>query len=235
MGKDIEIKIKQIAIDAVIDYDKLSSYEKDLPSFWKYGETIEQTAYMAYNAKFMYHSEYEHFAFMAENYFDAAYFLLETCLSDNSAHQADKWIFPILFDITQGIELYLKAIIVCLNVYQNNEVIDTERGNHRLGEYCNKVEEKIIALSTLKGIPQDFISAIHIIKNYIKNIYDRGDDPTFVRYPTNNQHSFHFFIEEKQNTVIDLDLLTEQTIIVYKMLDYIFGYTKEMIDNNSKK
>jgi hypothetical protein len=225
-----EIRIKQIALDSVVDYDKLPDYEKNLPSFWKYGETIEETAYMAYRAKFSYHAEYEHFALMGEDYFDAAYFLLEICSSDNTDHQADRWIAPVLFDIAQGIELYLKAIIVCLYIYQNDKEIDTETGWHDLTHYYKKVEELMNILSTSKSIPPDFLSALHIVKNYIENLYAKSSDPTFVRYPTNKKHNPHFYITERQNVTIDLSLLKEQTIVVYKMLDYIFWHTKELID-----
>lgn len=230
MSADREIKIKQIAIDSVIDYDKLSEYEKFLPSFWKYGETIEETAYMAYTAKHIYRPEYEHFALMGEDYFDAAYFLLETCLSDNTYHQADHWISPILFDITQGIELYLKAIIVCLYVYQNGKEIDTETGWHDLIHYYKKAENLLDTVSTSKGVPPDFISAIHIVKNYIENLYEKSSDPTFVRYPTDKKHSPHFYIGKRQNITIDLPLFKEQTVVAYKMLNYIFWHTKELID-----
>lgn len=225
-----EIRIKQIALDSVVDYDKLPDYEKNLPSFWKYGEAIEETAYIAYKAKFIYHSEYEYFAYMGEDYFDAAYFLLETCLSDNTQHQADKWISPILFDVTQGIELYLKAIIVCFYVYQCGKEKKTETGHHNLMDYYNKVKEQLDEISNSNKVPADFTSALQIVKNFIANIYEKIDDPTFVRYPTNGDHKNHFYLNERENTTIDLAVLKEQMVVAYKMLDYLFWHTKELID-----
>ena len=46
---------------------------------------------------------------MGKAYFATALSLIDTCLANNRDKKADTWIFPILFHIVHGIEVYLKG------------------------------------------------------------------------------------------------------------------------------
>ena len=45
---------------------------------------------------------------------------------------------------------------------------------------------------------------------------------TFARYPLAKNKQGHFYIETFDNEVIDLELLREQLVYVFKMLDFIY-------------
>lgn len=45
---------------------------------------------------------------------------------------------------------------------------------------------------------------------------------TFARYPLAKNKQGHFYIETFDNEVVDLELLREQLVYVFKMLDFIY-------------
>ena len=45
---------------------------------------------------------------------------------------------------------------------------------------------------------------------------------TFARYPLAKDKQGHFYINTFENEVIDLEILLEQIVYVYKILDFIY-------------
>lgn len=45
---------------------------------------------------------------------------------------------------------------------------------------------------------------------------------TFARYPMAKDRNDHFYVQAFENEVVDLEILNEQIVIVYKLLDFIF-------------
>ena len=43
---------------------------------------------------------------------------------------------------------------------------------------------------------------------------------TFARYPMDKNKNGHFYIQALDNSVIDMELLEKQMVIVYKMLQW---------------
>lgn len=78
-----------------------------------FNDITESKAYLAWMM-----SPYDrenNYAMMADGYQNAVERLLDSLLEDNSAHDADTVIFPILFCCHQCIELNLKAAIIALH------------------------------------------------------------------------------------------------------------------------
>ena len=57
---------------------------------------------------------------------------------------------------------------------------------------------------------------------YCSKIYIKTDDMTFARYPMDKNKNGHFYIQALDNSVIDMELLEKQMVIVYKMLEFIY-------------
>lgn len=45
---------------------------------------------------------------------------------------------------------------------------------------------------------------------------------TFVRYPMGKNKNGHFYIQALDNEVVNLDMLREQMLFVYKMLNFVY-------------
>lgn len=57
---------------------------------------------------------------LADGYYDAAKLIADNIIEDNSGHRADTLIYPMIFDLNQCVELYLKAIQWMLNTLLGN-------------------------------------------------------------------------------------------------------------------
>ena len=63
---------------------------------------------------------------------------------------------------------------------------------------------------------------IKVVGKFIDNIYAKTEDMTFARYPLAKDQQGHFYIDNFDNEVIDLELLADQIVYVYKMLNFIY-------------
>ena len=54
---------------------------------------------------------------------------------------------------------------------------------------------------------------------------------TFARYPTQSNKENQFYIEKTNNTVINMEELNEQLLIIFHMLDFIFDMPEMFIDD----
>lgn len=69
---------------------------------------------------------------------------------------------------------------------------------------------------------KQMFTAIKVVERFIANIYDKTGDMTFARYPITNRNEEHFYVKALQNEVVDLELLEEQIVVIYKLLDFIY-------------
>ena len=207
---------------ATIDYDEILQYAKKLDSIFQYNESIDRTAYLNWRTRFAL-SERKQFVVIGEAYFSTAYNLVQQCAEDNSDKKSDSWIFPIMFNIIHGIEVYLKAINVALCTVLGKERKITE-GGHDIRELCATAKNLIIEYKpkNKNGTTEQMFTAIKLIEKFIANIYEKTDDMTFARYPMAKDKNDHFYIQNLENEVIDIDLLKEQMVFVYKMLEFIY-------------
>lgn len=204
------------------DTSKIPSMGKKLDTIFQYNVDIDKTSYLNWRAGFA-HTSRRQFVIIGEAFFSTAYNLLQQCLIDNRDRKADSWIFPIMFNIVHGIEVYLKAINAALSVVLRKNR-DISEGGHDLKALCGTARNLIIEYKTAnKNITTSQIfEGIKVVEKFISNIYEKTDDMTFARYPLAKNKQGHFYIETFDNEVVDLELLREQLVYVFKMLDFIY-------------
>lgn len=202
--------------------EDVEQYAQKMDSIFQYNQNVEKTAYLNWRSN-KYTNQRRQLVVMGDNFFSSAYNLLQQCINDNGDKKADSWIFPIMFNIVHGIEIYLKAINVILNIVLNeqNQVI---QGGHDIKQLCQTSKSLILKYKNRnKNETTDQMwTAIKVIENFIENIYEKTNDMTFARYPIDKNKNGHFYIQTLDNSVIDMELLEKQMVIVYKMLEFIY-------------
>lgn len=202
--------------------EDVEQYAQKMDSIFQYNQNVEKTAYLNWRSN-KYTNQRRQLVGMGDNFFSSAYNLLQQCINDNGDKKADSWIFPIMFNIVHGIEIYLKAINVILNIVLNeqNQVI---QGGHDIKQLCQTSKSLILKYKNRnKNETTDQMwTAIKVIENFIENIYEKTNDMTFARYPMDKNKNGHFYIQTLDNSVIDMELLEKQMVIVYKMLEFIY-------------
>lgn len=204
------------------DAKKIPDMARNLDSIFKYNKDISKGAYL--NWRMSHSSDRNQFNVMGKAFSSAAYNLLQQCLIDNSDKKADIWIFPILFDFLHGIELCLKAINVSLSTVLNKECNITE-GGHDLRTLCGFVSNLIDEYSKITSANEALRmqEGIKVIKNFIKKVYAKTSDITFARYPVTQKKQGQFYTNPSDNEVVDLELLKEQMIYVYRILEDLYN------------
>ena len=207
---------------ADFDTEDVEQYAQKMDSIFQYNQNVEKTAYLNWRSN-KYTNQRRQLVVMGDNFFSSAYNLLQQCINDNGDKKADSWIFPIMFNIVHGIEIYLKAINVILNIVLNeqNQAI---QGGHNIKQLCQTSKNLILKYKnkSKNETTDQMWTAIKVIENFIENIYIKTDDMTFARYPMDKNKNGHFYIQALDNSVIDMELLEKQMVIVYKMLEFIY-------------
>ena len=202
--------------------EDVEQYAQKMDSIFQYNQNVEKTAYLNWRSN-KYTNQRRQLVVMGDNFFSSANNLLQQFINDNGDKKADSWIFPIMFNIVHGIEIYLKAINVILNIELNeqNQVI---QGGHDIKQLCQTSKSLILKYKNRnKNETTDQMwTAIKVIENFIENIYEKTNDMTFARYPMDKNKNGHFYIQTLDNSVIDMELLEKQMVIVYKMLEFIY-------------
>lgn len=135
-----------------IDYDttKIPKYGKHLDTIFHDNADIYKTAYLNWRMGFR-DSSRSQFVVLGEAFFPTAFNLIQQCLEDNSDKKADSWIFPIMFNMVHGIEVYLKAVNAVLSVVLNKKRGITE-GGHDLKGLCSVAKKLIIEYKNRKNV-----------------------------------------------------------------------------------
>lgn len=204
------------------DTSKIPSMGKHLDTIFQYNDDINKTAYLNWRTGFA-HTSRRQFVVIGEAFFSTAYNLLQQCVLDNSDKKADSWIFPIMFNIVHGIEVYLKAINAVLSVVLNKKRGVSE-GGHDLKALCGTARNLIIEYKRKyrNVTTEQMFQGIKVVVKFVENIYEKTNDMTFARYPLAKDKQGHFYIDTFENEVIDLEILSEQIVYVYKMLNFIY-------------
>lgn len=197
------------------DWQELLS---ELPNF--FDDTYSsKSAYL--NWRIYPHQDVEtQFFNLGEGYFEVAVSLIEQCIENNKSRRADIWIFPILFNIVHGIELYLKGFNSLYAKYkklnEESELVDSKiEGKHNILQLCNK------ALSMIEQDEEkEFFNELKFVKKFIEYIYDKTDDMAFARYPINRKKDKQFYVSN-QNVIINLDSLLCWIIKIKDILEKI--------------
>lgn len=219
-------------IDAIdFDSDSIPVLAKSLVSIFEPHSDIDKNAYLNWRMDFT-HTRRRRFVIVGQAYFDTAYYMLQECLRDNLDKKADAWIFPILFHIVHGTEVYLKAINMSYSVALGKDKKDIQ-GAHDIKQLCSVARSLIIEFKTKhpSDTSDQLFEAIKVVGNFIENIYEKTSDMTFARYPTQSDKSDHFYIQCPENTVVNMEELNNQLPIIFHLLDFIFDMPEMFIDD----
>lgn len=210
-----------------IDYQKIPELAKKMKSFFGMGRSVEATSCLNWRVS-KNRDTATQFWEMADGYFQAADLLISACLTNNFDKQADILIFPILFDIVQGMELSLKASNGYLSMIQDGYI--KIEGGHDIKQIATvlisnleKQKREIAKNGTAvenENIVQ-VITAAKLILNFIDCIYEKTSDMAFARYPQTKGKEEMFYVKKCQPIVIDLELLQELLGYVEKMFEFI--------------
>lgn len=147
---------------------------------------------------------------IAEGYMKSSLILTKQLLIDNSMKDADIVIFPIIFSANHAIELYLKAITWTLN-----ELLEKEKkieGSHNIKQIFDTVKSRVDQYEVTKENKKEFKRLTVGLQEYIDELFDllsrngsKKEQMDFSRYPFDQKYNNHFYVENFDNVVIDLE------------------------------
>lgn len=214
--------------DDMSDVDTLELMDA-LPNYFSLSEDVEHTAYL--NWRFDFTDDIEsHFFSMGKGYFETSISLIEQCIADNHNKRADIWIFPILFNVVHGIEVYLKGFNSKYHVFceleETGELLDSKiEGKHDIRQLCQ------VAIKSLRrNADTEILNEMMFVQRFIDILYQNTDDMTFARYPITSKKNNHFYIGTQDNVTIDMDVLRQWVLRLYSVLDNVTGYVSSLTD-----
>lgn len=164
---------------------------------------------------------------MADGFFKASLILTRECIEKDTLNDKDVVIFPMVFCLNHGIELYEKSIIYYLNDILDNK--DTYKRGHdiyNLWEDIKKLRNKldIEELSAL-GFEENeecFLEKTKVLEDYLKETTTLNTSTCLVknkkklylkeitsfdfpRYSKNSRGENQFYLKNKNNMFIDLE------------------------------
>ena len=127
------------------------------------------------------------YATMADGYRLAVRRLFNSLLDDNSLHEADAVIYPVIFCAHQCAELYLKAIIIALSEVQGRNpwaesIPNTHSFNELIDAVNKKFDNKDECLIRNPGT-ETFYKMLDLFNQL--GVTDSYYHPDFARYPEN--------------------------------------------------
>lgn len=202
---------------------------------FKDNASIERTAYMNWRTR--QDQPIYDMLIIADGYMKAAIMLGKNCLEDNRDKKADIVVFPMLFSANHAIELYLKAINWSLNILLNKNEIFC--GGHDIRQIWNIVKKRISEFEIDKNKRKQFKDKTKKLEDYISELYEKIDkehnahvkikNMDFSRYPLNSDNEEHFYIENKKNEVVDLEMFVEIFEKIYYNLSCLAKHYEEIV------
>lgn len=178
-----------------------------------YNEDIDKNAYL--NWRLNYHDPLQNMIVMADGYITSIKVNVEACLKNPYEKQADILIFPMLFSLNHGIELYLKATCWALNILLGYK--GSYKENHDIRNIWYTVKNKNKELRFDITRPEDTFNDmanriepyLDELASYLKTdiLNDYFNNIDFSRYPMNNRKEYHFFANQFDNVTVDLEVL----------------------------
>lgn len=161
--------------------------------------------------------------------------------SKNACAIADTLIFPVLFNIWHGIELWLKCSITALNCITNTE--NKTINNHDIYKLFDVLKENLLELK-LNQIAETALNEIELLIKEFKRVNAHFD---FARYSFDTKGNFQFynapFGDDKQwqnnlftdskeivpNTCVKLDSLFYILLDITENFEYLIEYLRSVL------
>lgn len=188
---------------------------------------VDKTAYL--NWRTNRHDHINNMIVIGGGFMSSALLLAKNILEDNHDKKADNLIFPILFNINHGIEVYLKAIAWQLNILENNK--ESFIPNHQLKELLENVKALVYSFESGTEKIDRFDEMIEPLDNYISELYSKIEKVKpngnviysidFSRYTLDNKMEPQFYINELDNVMVDLEYFLEVFTDIRSSLDSI--------------
>ena len=193
---------------------------------FSYNPDVQKNAYLNWRTDT--EDQTQNLYVIAADYADAAITLINVILEDNRDKKADALIMPILYCIDQSIELYMKAIIRCIEEL-NGDVLSKLR-------YHDIEELKRIMVGRIKKhdiITNGLENHLAPVTLYIDDLYQKIKGTTnngktdihidFARYPFSLEGVPHFYIVDSDNVVIDVENLSERFVEIRSSLEEVYS------------
>ena len=213
-----------------INYEIIPELAKKMETVFDSNANDRKNAYLSWRMKGRNISE--RFKQLSNGYFQVSQNIIEELLKNNLDRQADIQIFPVLFGIVHGIELSLKALNYDINGLLGYNNLKIGFGKHDIGTICSQSIKSLKVLGQRIGdenIEQP-LTAIHLIENFINNIYSQTAYMPFARYPINDKGEDVFYAKWDQNVIVDLEKLKSQFSYVVTMLEFLDDFIHYYID-----
>lgn len=144
--------------------------------------------------------------------------------TQNYCNVADQLIFPIMFDIWHGVELWLKSSITAIHLFSSKN--KKLKYNHDIYNYMDTLKNELYNLDMNKTI-KIALTEVNTMVEEFKRVNARFD---FARYSFDNRNQYQFYnapygdkeqwqnnqqIEDKSivpNTCVDLEALYKLTV-----------------------
>lgn len=207
-----------------------------MKAIFSYNNDINKNAYMNWRTNRFDHIHNMHV--IADGFMNSAITLAQACLKDNRDKKADMLIFPILFNLNHGIEVYLKAM--CWNLNQLLNKAKTFEPSHNLKNLIKETKKLIVEFDNrtealqwslqLEKYIDELYTKIETVKDNGKKVYDI----TFARYSLTRDLEPQFYITEFNNVVIDLENFVLFFNDVYRDLDNMSSYLLDILEQRNE-
>lgn len=176
---------------------------------------------------------------LGESYSNSAIALMKLIIEDNKDKKADSLIFPILYSIDQSIELYIKAIL--REIETLNGSIISNYSSHDIKLLLDTLVGAIKKKDSGKGL-ENYIRPLNL---YIKELYQKISSSNskgkskvnmdFARYPIDTEGNPHFYVDEIENVVIDVENLLSRFLKIKDILEGMFMQYEDELENMQNK
>ena len=164
-----------------------------------------------------------------EGYFVSSIILLEQCLLENRDRKGDGVIFPILFNIEQGIELYLKGFIYLIR--ENGASVNFKINVHNIKQLLFNFTDTISSWSS--NYADIACCNFDYVNRLIDLLFEKTTDCTYARFPFDNSGNGHFYVNSSENIIIDMKILLEWTKAVLYILNRNFNRLRMCTDKGN--
>lgn len=196
---------------------------------------IDENAYVNWRIKR--HDHFQNLKVISDGYLLAAEMLAQKCLEDNSDKKADILAFPMLFNLNQALEGYLKALSWELNILR--ETGYKFIGGHDIKQLYGDFRARLLENEERTENFRTLLDELKPIGRYIDELYEhinpngvqnRNANMDFARYPFDTDWQEHFYVEKSyENFVFSIRAFYEFVLEVKDVLSRLVDYYDERV------